>query len=439
MRIAVVGAGVSGLTAGLRLTQAGHDVEVYEAEAAVGGRMRSVEVGGFRLDLGVHMLLDNYDHTRALVDELGLADQWYELEAEAGGVLHDDELHSFSPRRAFDVLRYRGLALGGRIRLFAQLARARFSTTELDFFDLSVGSDDLDAEDLDSFARAHIGDEATDYVVDAFIRTFHFHGAHRMSRKYFEALARLLVSRGEFKLCALRGHMSAFPEALARRLDVHLDSRVESVTPGPDGVELAWADAASKFDAAVVATTPERARSLLATPTPAQHDLLDHAVSSCTAVCFFAVPADVAGDFEGVWVPFPESHVVCAFSNESSKGERVGGRCLFSVFLHEETAADWLAHGDSKILADTATELARLFPRYAGRLEGLAVQRWPRALPVYGVGQVSRVRRFWDHGQGERGIWLCGDYLNHPWVEGAVRCGEKVAARIGSAEPSVVE
>jgi predicted NAD/FAD-dependent oxidoreductase len=39
-------------------------------------------------------------------------------------------------------------------------------------------------------------------------------------------------------------------------------------------------------------------------------------------------------------------------------------------------------------------------------------------------------RKFWENGQGQGGVWLCGDYLNHPWVEGAVRCGEKVAARL---------
>jgi protoporphyrinogen oxidase len=139
----------------------------------------------------------------------------------------------------------------------------------------------------------------------------------------------------------------------------------------------------------------------------------------------------VAGDFEGVWVPFPESEIVCAFSNETSKGSHDHHRCVFSVFLHEEAASQWLTRPDAEILADTAAELVRLFPAYAGHLAPLAVQRWPEALPVYGVGQVSRVRRFWEQGQGDGHIWLCGDYLNHPWVEGAIRCGEKVASRLG--------
>ena len=431
MKVAVVGAGISGLTAGLRLAEAGHDVEVFEASRSVGGRMRSDLIGGFRVDLGVHMLLDSYERTRQLVSELGLGEQWYELEAESGGVLHDQELHSFSPRRAFDILRYRGLRLEGRVRLFVELARARRWSDELDFFDLSAGPTDRDREDCDSYWRARIGDEATDYIVDAFIRTFHFHGASRLSRKYFDALAALLVSHGEFQLCALRGSMQSLPTAMAERLDVHLESRVESVRTVEGGIELDWANATARFDAAVVATTPERARVLLLEPTAAQRDLLDHAECSCTAVCFFRVPNAVAGHFEGVWVPFVESEIVSAFSNESSKGARDDEHCLFSVFLHEEAASRWMGRRDDEILAATADELERLFPVYAEHLSGLAVQRWPQALPVYGVGQVTRVREFWERGQGDAGIWLCGDYLNHPWVEGAVRCGEKIATRFG--------
>ena len=218
--------------------------------------MSSKAVDGFVLDLGVHMLLDHYDRTRALLAEIGLQEQWFELEAGEGGVLRDHELRGFSPSRAFDVLRFRGIHLRSRIRLFIELARAGRFRDDLDFFDLSVGDDSFDHEDCESFARRRVGDEATDYVVDSFIRTFHFHGAAKMSVKYFEALAALLVTRGEFRLFALRDHMRALPDALAARLDVRYAStisRVAAVSGG--GVELTRANGVATYDAAVVATT----------------------------------------------------------------------------------------------------------------------------------------------------------------------------------------
>ncbi len=432
MRVAVVGAGIAGLTAAFRLQEAGHQVEVLEASAQPGGRMASRTENGFRIDLGVHMLLEHYDRTRALITELGLQDQWFALEAGAGGVLRDHELRAFSPKNAFDVLRFRGISLRGRIRLFIELARARHWRDDLDFFDLSVGDDALDAEDCDTFARRRMGDEATNYVVDSFIRTFHFHGAHKMSMKYFEALAALLVTRGEFQLFALRGYMGALPDALAARLHVRCSSPVSSVIARGAGVELSSAAGCETYDAVVVATTPGAARKLLLEPSNAQRELLAHATSSATVVCSFLVPVAIAGDFEGIWVPFLESQIICGVSNETSKGSSDGQRCVFSVFLHEEAARHRLSRSDRELSDVVGTELVRLFPRYEGHLEPLFVQRWPEALPVYGVGQVTRVRAFWAHGQGDNGIWLCGDYLNHPWVEGAVRCGEKVAAGIGA-------
>ncbi|MFI5306923.1 MAG: protoporphyrinogen/coproporphyrinogen oxidase [Polyangiales bacterium] len=433
MKIAVVGAGIAGLTAAFRLQQAGHRVQVFEAATHPGGRMWSERIGGFELDLGVHMLLAHYDRTRALIEELGLSDQWFELQAAAGGVLHDHELASFSPKRAFDVLRFHGIHLRARVRLFVELARSLRFADELDFFDLSVGGDDFDREDCDSFARRRMGDEATDYVVDSFIRTFHFHGARRMSLKYFEALAALLLTRGEFRMFSLRGHMRALPEALAARLAVEYGAPVESVATLASGgvqLQLRASTAPAIYDAAVVATTAEAARELLRTPSVAQRELLAHASSSSTAVCSFAVPIAVAGNFEGIWIPFVESEVISAVSNETCKGSFDATRCVFSVFLHEEAAALWLERSDEEVTRVVGAELIALFPRYAGQLEALFVQRWPQALPIYGVGQVTRVRAFWQQGQGDGGVWLCGDYLNHPWVEGAVRCGEKVAARL---------
>jgi protoporphyrinogen/coproporphyrinogen III oxidase len=432
MTIAVVGAGMAGLTAAWRLQQAGYRVEIFEASDHPGGRMASITVDGFGLDLGVHMLLDHYDRTRALIAELGLADQWYALEAGEGGVLRDHQIRSFSPKNAFDVLRFRGIHLQGRVRLFLELARANRFRQDLDFFDLSVGDDAFDAEDCESFAKRRMGEEATAYVVDSFIRTFHFHGARKMSVKYFEALAALLSTRGEFRLFALRDHMQALPDAVARRLSVHYASPVLRVAAVSDGVELEGPSGRATYQAVVLATTAEAARELLVTPSAAQRELLAHASSSSTAVCSFAVPSQIAGDFEGIWVPFRESQIICAVSNESCKGASDGRRCVFSVFLHEEATPLWRARSDAEVSAVVAAELVRLFPRYAGGLTPLHVQRWPAALPVYGVGQVARVRAFWAHGQGDSGVWLCGDYLNHPWVEGSVRCGEKVAARIAA-------
>jgi phytoene dehydrogenase-like protein len=58
--VAVVGAGLAGLGCAVRLEQAGLSVKLLEAEDAVGGRIRTDQVDGFRLDRGFQLLLTGY-------------------------------------------------------------------------------------------------------------------------------------------------------------------------------------------------------------------------------------------------------------------------------------------------------------------------------------------------------------------------------------------
>jgi phytoene dehydrogenase-like protein len=66
--VVVVGAGLAGLTCARRLAEAGRDVMVLEASDAVGGRVRTDLVDGFRLDRGFQVLLTGYPAARRWLD-----------------------------------------------------------------------------------------------------------------------------------------------------------------------------------------------------------------------------------------------------------------------------------------------------------------------------------------------------------------------------------
>lgn len=68
----VVGAGVTGLMAAWRLTQAGQDVVVLEARDRVGGRLRTERHGDSEFEIGGQWISPDQAALSALVDELGL-------------------------------------------------------------------------------------------------------------------------------------------------------------------------------------------------------------------------------------------------------------------------------------------------------------------------------------------------------------------------------
>jgi uncharacterized protein with NAD-binding domain and iron-sulfur cluster len=71
-QVCIVGGGIAGMTAAYRLQQAGVSCVVLEADSRLGGRIKTVEVGGCAFDVGAIGLLGSYTETVKLIDELGL-------------------------------------------------------------------------------------------------------------------------------------------------------------------------------------------------------------------------------------------------------------------------------------------------------------------------------------------------------------------------------
>jgi len=71
LKIAVIGGGWSGIAAAVELTSAGVETTLFEAGRVLGGRARSVEVDGQRLDNGQHIMLGAYRETLALMRQVG--------------------------------------------------------------------------------------------------------------------------------------------------------------------------------------------------------------------------------------------------------------------------------------------------------------------------------------------------------------------------------
>jgi protoporphyrinogen oxidase len=83
-RIAIVGGGIAGLTASLRLAQAGFDVTLWERAAKFGGQAGAFEVQGGKLEYFYHHLFQSDVQITELIEELGIGDRLAWLPSNVG-------------------------------------------------------------------------------------------------------------------------------------------------------------------------------------------------------------------------------------------------------------------------------------------------------------------------------------------------------------------
>jgi phytoene dehydrogenase-like protein len=91
MKAIVIGAGMSGLTAGAYLAKAGYEVTVYEQSSEPGGVTATIKQDGFGWDLGP-LILEGFgpgDRGRRVLEELGVSQQVKTVREDRGLVLPD--------------------------------------------------------------------------------------------------------------------------------------------------------------------------------------------------------------------------------------------------------------------------------------------------------------------------------------------------------------
>jgi protoporphyrinogen oxidase/SAM-dependent methyltransferase len=109
----VIGGGVGGATAALRLAQDGVRVTLVERSDALGGLVMSLDVGGTPLERFYHHIFPHEREIIALIDEMGLSDRLEWIRSSVG-MLVDGRIWPFVS--AVDLLRFGALRPVDRIR-----------------------------------------------------------------------------------------------------------------------------------------------------------------------------------------------------------------------------------------------------------------------------------------------------------------------------------
>ena len=430
MLIAVVGAGIAGLTAAYELGQAGVDVLVLEGSDRVGGKLRLAEVDGVTLDVGAEALLARRSEATDLCAAIGLGDAIVHPATLSAAIWTRGALRSMPPTVMGIPADVDALMASGIVE---RPPVSRPAPAPAD--DVSVGG----------FVRDRVGDEVLDRLVEPLLGGVYAGHADELSLAaagapilalgddlLAGAAAAKSAPEGGPVFAGLDGGLGQIPPALAEAsgAEVRTGAVVRGIERSGTGWLITLVDGKEQVDGVVVATPGPASGRLLAGVAPeAAFELADLTYASMAIVTFVVDgDADLTTEGSGFLVPPIDGTAIkgSTFSSQKWSWLAASGRTALRASVGRAGDTALLHQDDATVAAAALTDLRSA----VGHLPEPAqwhVQRWGGALPQYEVGHLDRIGVVDRAIAAEPGLEVCG----------AAYRGVGVPAVIASAQGAV--
>lgn len=445
MRVAVIGAGLTGLSAAVELRDRGAAVTVLEAAARVGGVITTVQRDGYLVEAGPTSLTATAALEK-LIDRLGIG-------ASRIGTLA-------AAKRRFIVRGGRLVALpDGPASLAGTDAISAAAKFALLREPLIRARRDEEEESLASLVRRRLDSEILDYLVNPLIAGIYAGDPERLSVKYampmlhhgerrhgsllVGAMKEMKSKRGIVKqkgITSFTNGLSTLPDAMAASLgtSVRCSTRVSRV----ERLGVQWrlqldGEGERSLDVdAVVSAVPAHTLASIALPTEITGAIgpiarLHHPPVATLALGFRREDVEHPLDGFGVLMPAVERRKVLGvlFSSSVFAGRAPSGHVLLTCFL-----------GGMRSPADGEAELATVLPAVLDDVRpllGLRAapvfthhQRWTRAIPQYELGHGDVLRAAAGIESALPGFYLCGQWRHGVSLGECIAQGQEMAARV---------
>ncbi len=455
--VAIVGGGISGLSAAYFLDKAGHRCTLIESQDRLGGVIRTERAEGCLIEAGPDSFIAQKPWALELIRELGIEDQVIGSQDHLrttcilrGGRLIPlpDGIQFLAPTKFLPMVTTRLLSWRAKVAMGLEW----FHRPPTEPGDRSVAE----------FVRQHYGDEVNEYLAQPMLAGVYGGSPEQLSisavlprfveleRKYGSLTRGILKSRPKPKpgssrkpaslFLTLKGGMGVLTGTLAQ----NLAGRLERVTAEVIGVEragggfaLATGGGTLEADQVVLAVPANRAAPLLERFDPQLAGLLGQVRyhSSITISLVYRRP-----EFEhplngfGFLIPRAEKRqlAACTWVNTKFAHRAADDRPLLRAFLAGEKAEAFLSLSDAELGEMAHGELSEIMG-FAAKAAACRVHRWPRAMAQYEVGHQALVEDIERKVNAIPGLYLTGNAFAGIGIPDCIRRSRQVAGQLVQA------
>jgi phytoene dehydrogenase-like protein len=428
-QVAIIGAGLAGLSCALSLEAAGLSVSLLEASDAPGGRVRTDLVEGFRLDRGFQVMLTAYPEAKRLLDYDALQLKKFEPGAL---VWHGGRFHRFAdpfrdPMGAARLLFDSVVPLADKVQVAKLRARVQRDTFE----EIFARTEKTTLDYLQAIPF-------TPTIIERFFEPF-FAGVFLerdlvTSSRFFEFLFRMF-SAGDTAVPA--AGMQQIPLQLAAKLrpgTLLTGARVSKVTRSTQlfQVEVEGREK-QEVRAVVIAVAGDDGNQLLGGVGGWSIPEV-RAWNKTTAFCYAAQEAPVNEPIlllngEGR-AAGPVNHVA-VMSAVSPQYAPPGAHLVVANVVGETPATD-----------AALLRLDQAVRQHMGKWFGPVVDSW-KMLGAYTLARALPQQRHaeWEQAPvrvaGTGGVYMCGDYRETASIQGALTSGRRAAEAVIKDLPGI--
>lgn len=430
--VIVVGGGIAGLAAAVRLRDHGVRPLVLEAAERVGGRMTTDRVNGFTIDTGVTLLGNRYRGMRRLARRSGLPRTPVGFSL---GIRRADTVRGYRPRNPADVLFDSGLSLAAKaafVRLMLSIVAQRRAMLHGNSHDATKFDVETVSEYLLGLGQG--GRELLTEVVEPSLMAPLGGAPGTASRLVLMQVIWNTLAAGFWNF---DGGVDRLPEALACQVETLRGVEAMQLRTTSFGVEVdarrAESDCVLRARAAIIAIPGTAIPKIF----PGAPDWLLQPASETTF-------SSIASAHVALGTPPRCRHSGYAFAanREAAVGAlelehlRAPGRCppgkgMVSVYFVDAPGFRCLAADDDTLRAKAIAVVERTFPECVGSAEFVHLIRWPSGIaqfPNRRLTQVAELQRRLASWRGR--VDLAGDWLDGVSSESAVQTGLHAADRI---------